>query len=147
MFQAMRCSRFETDTTHMTRWYQSIALLLLALWVPLTSHCLLEGAQLLPSMVCCDEGGGECGPIEPACEGDACGVVESALYKVDERTDAVFPVEGEEFQTSVPAGDSMVFEARLVTGARTSVGNRDSIPWQFLVRAAMPVRAPAFLFF
>ncbi|HVR34304.1 MAG TPA: hypothetical protein VMS21_00470 [Methylomirabilota bacterium] len=131
----------------MTRWYQSIALLLLALWVPLTSHCLLEGARVLPSMVCCDEGGGDCGPVEPACEGDACGVVESALYKVDERTDAVFPFEGEELQAPVPAGASIVFEAGLVTVARSDVGNRGSIPWQFLVRAAMPVRAPTFLFF
>jgi hypothetical protein len=131
----------------MRRCYHSIALLLLALWVPLTSHCLLEGAQVLPSMVCCDESGGDCGPVEPACEGDACGVVESALYKVDERADAVFPFEGEEFQAPVPDGESMFFEERLVNGARTPVGNRESLPWQFLVRAAMPVRAPTLLFF
>ena len=121
-----------------------MAMVLLVLWVPTTSHCLIESLDLLPEFLCCAEACASNG-AEQGEDADACQSLESASYKVDESTPLinapVFAVLLPEFfglvglaEVSVPALDTLhVAEPDL------------PVTWQFTFRTALPPRAPSFV--
>jgi hypothetical protein len=121
------------------------ALALAALWVPVSVHCQLEQVPGLEFLSCC--------PHEDAapnqdddCAGDACSVIESGLYKLEEQ------------QASLPAPDfgdlefaSSSFDHALTPVEASCVPARGTAPpeycrvWQFTSRTALPPRAPSFV--
>jgi hypothetical protein len=117
-------------------------MVLLALWLPATSHCrleLLRGFELLA----CNASAAEHNHDANGCEQDACAVVESGQYKPDEPTAAV------------PAPDSLVISTSLdlsAAGTETRPTRSDypsshppdlPRPWQFQFRMAQSPRAPS----
>jgi hypothetical protein len=61
---------------------KSICVLLVILWVPITSHCAVETVLKLSIIGCCDETAVP--HAEGNCSQDECSVVESGLYKIEE---------------------------------------------------------------
>src|SRR5205809_7456743 len=61
----------------------AINVLLLTLWVPATSHCLMERAGMIPIAGCCAKSLGDCSQDDCA---TGCGVVESTLTKSSTQT-------------------------------------------------------------
>lgn len=57
---------------------------LVAVWVPATSHCLLVALSGLESLACCShEEPAPVAPHDSDCHTDTCASVESGLYKVE----------------------------------------------------------------
>ncbi len=119
---------------------RSIALLLLALWLPATQHCELVAAGLAPVAVTCQDDHAPAGV--PA---DNCGLIEHDAYRSPTLTLAV----------PAPALLTCLFCLVEITPETTLVplispDRSDSPPelantWQFAHRAAPPSRAPASL--
>lgn len=58
--------------------------MLVAVWLPATSHCLLVALSGLESLACCShETPAPVAPHDKDCHTDTCGSVESGLYKVE----------------------------------------------------------------
>jgi hypothetical protein len=116
-----------------------MALLLLVLWMPITSHCLLESAGLMPEIFCCEN---DCSPIEKDST-DECATLETAVYKTTDG-DAVLVVP--DFQAVLMV---VLLPAETVSlplpasGFLTVAPPPLPVTWQFLQRAALPVRPPS----
>ena len=118
-----------------------VALLALA-WVPLTSHCRIEGLPGFEFLRCSsdvqtsNEGG------DPCSEGECC-AVESAMYQ-SLRLEKITPVV---IVAILPAEDFGVVEQSLPDevslGILTAAPPDLPKPWQFSLRTALPVRAPS----
>jgi hypothetical protein len=115
---------------------------LAVLWLPVSVHCQLEQMPGLDFLSCCDHEDTTAPHQDDDCEGDACAVVESGLYKSEER------------QISLPAPDlapTMLLHSPSPTPVSSFVPQRDAgtAPpelcrlWQFSSRAALPPRAPS----
>jgi hypothetical protein len=65
----------------------AINVLLLTLWVPATSHCLMEKAGLIPIAGCCAKSLTDCSQEDDCSAG--CGVVESTLAKSPTQTTSI----------------------------------------------------------
>jgi hypothetical protein len=128
------------------KWLRIVtALVLTVFWLPVSVHCQLEQLPGLEFLSCCDHEETTAPHQDDDCEGDACAVVESGLYKTEER------------HLSLPAPDllSTVFRhldlaeefcfAVDQTSASETVPAELSRTWQFLSRAALPPRAPSFV--
>jgi hypothetical protein len=125
----------------MNRLGKAMALLLAVLWLPIATHCDLANLPGLEFLACCDHS--DVAPHQDEnCRQDACDVVESGNYKVEER-----PV-------SVPAPALLaVFLLPLVPdnppALQASPNIATSTPpelpqrWQFVFRTALPPRAPS----
>jgi hypothetical protein len=118
------------------------ALLLLALWLPATSHCLMESAGLMPTALSCAD---ECSPGAPAGQDteDLCASLESASYKAgDDDALTIVP-------SFLPALALVFVLPESFSGATTSPLFPTVSPpalrvtWQFVQRAALPVRSPS----
>jgi hypothetical protein len=119
------------------------ALALAVLWLPVSVHCQLEQLPGLDFLSCCDHEDTTAPHQDDDCEGDACAVVESGLYKSEER------------QISLPAPDLAPVVFQLLpspdplscTVARGGVDGTAppelARVWQFSFRAALPPRAPS----
>jgi hypothetical protein len=112
------------------------AILLLALWLPVTSHCALEMAGVIPSSVCCSDG-------DEHAHHDSCDEVENNLFKQASETSLV----------KAPALACACFIAELVA---LPAADSDKAPESFFERApdwfaerhfehrtALPARAPS----
>jgi len=117
-----------------------VAMMLLALWVPITSHCLLERVSDLGFLACAsdDSAKGDCGN-----DADGCQSVESASYRSE---DSQPLVSGFAFAftwvIAVLASDSpppSQPSPALCTDAPPDIPSS----WQFALRTALPVRAPS----
>ncbi len=127
-------------------WFaKSVAVLLLALWVPATMHCGLESLPGIEFLSCCLQDDAKSGPA-PAhqdndCETDACATVESGLYKQE---DSAQPL-------SLPLLALAVWirAAEPITDSTPALIPASSAPpelpkvWQFSHRTALPPRAPS----
>ncbi len=119
------------------------SLALLALWLPATLHCDLEAAGLGPLFHCADGHGAD--EHDDGASRDACDLLESGTFKLAANT-AVLPP---------PALCScllcLVAPLPTITLTPTPTGVTDRIAappevartWHFLVRAALPSRAPS----
>jgi hypothetical protein len=117
-----------------------IAMVLLALWAPITSHCLLEVADLIPDALHCADacvpGNGDCSD-----EADACSSLESASYRMDDECPAiVVPLSA----TLIRAGEPLC--SLQCSYASFSVAPFElTVTWQFSCRTALLPRAPSFV--
>jgi len=114
-----------------------IALLLLTLWVPATSHCLLERAGVIPIAGCCAKSLGDCSQGDCA---TGCGVVESTLAKSSTQTPHL----------SLPR----LIVAQVLPPLTPQASTQIALGWlfwppdnfrlaEFLAHRTLPVRAPS----
>jgi len=135
-------SRAEYDNGKAVRRIRFIAaLLVLAAWVPATSHCLWTGAGLIPGSCHTEHHHGD----GPAHSHDHCGqcVLESGSFKLTEKDGALFSfIALCAWQISQPAP---LQEADLVFRVDSGRAPPDLTTHHFQTRAALPGRAPALL--
>jgi hypothetical protein len=127
------------------KWFNKImAVMLLVLWVPTTSHCLIESIDLLPQFLCCSEA---CAPdgAEPGEDQDGCESLESASYKVDEQ---VAWVAAPVFTAWLPEFLALVEPVDIGVNSLDALHLVEPdlpVTWQFSYRTAAPPRAPSFV--
>lgn len=119
---------------------QIVGLVLLVLWVPLTSHCTWENISDLALFKCSAEAAPQ--PEQKSdCADDGCAQLETATYRnSDAQSDVTPPDFLALFQlltVTVPAGQTCA--------AAVTVPPEISTGWQFAFRAALPPRAPSFV--
>lgn len=127
------------------RWLtKCVAMLLLALWVPVTMHCELE---ILPSFSffqwCC---GGDAAPEQDhGCNQDFCSAVESGFYKIEDNPTVtpalmlVLAFAAWDWVAEPPA------DTALDLLPASSAPPELPQSWQFSYRMALPPRAPSFI--
>ncbi len=124
------------------KWLHSVVTLtLLALWAPVTSLCLVERAGWLADDDCCPSSA----PRDQSTpRGDSpCCALASATYKLsDERTVVVIPVVPLVAPLAVTLDEPLVLPP---SHARFRSVAPPHLPatWQFLLRTALPPRAPS----
>jgi hypothetical protein len=123
----------------MTSLQKCIAVLFVALWVPLTAHCSLEKLPGLSFLQCSSDTPGN------DCNDAACQTIESGLYKISADS-AVLPLPPICLVWAVPADLNESFSASVAEVSRF-VSRPPELPqrWQFVFRTALPVRAPSLL--
>lgn len=140
--------KFERNPTvsiiRYVKWLRTIVVLTLAaLWLPVSVHCQLEQLPGLEFLSCCNHEDTTAPHQDDDCKGDACAVVESGLYKTEER------------QISLPAPDWMpvasycalrpeaCFCAEVRSSHQGTAPPELSRVWQFSFRTALLPRAPS----
>ena len=117
----------------------TVSLVLLVLWVPITTHCCWEGVI-----------GGDlfkCAPLaaekgDCSNDGDSCSSVESGSYKVSDVTpDLPAPV----FSVVLFELPVLVTMPSLEAASQTAAPDEILTTWQFVSRSALPPRAPSFV--
>jgi hypothetical protein len=119
-----------------------VALLLVALWFPITAHCQLESMGVLPALVHC---AGDCSADDESsqADSDACGVLESASYRIDETRLGLPVIDASVFFHGRVADFVLPAEAPFATPAPAPSPPILAANWRFLCRAALPPRAPS----
>ena len=116
--------------------------MLLALWVPMSSHCLLVTLSGLDSLSCCShEEASTDASHEDECSTDACATIESGFYKTEKaRVAAPHPelqlalFDGLELEATPHRSASPPLDAKFPPELTSSL--------HFRMRAAIPARAP-----
>jgi hypothetical protein len=115
---------------------QLVGLLLLVLWLPLTSHCTWENLPGLQFFQCATE---TPGPADADCDDDGCAQVESPTYKSSENLPTLLPpllfVAFELPEPNDEASNGLALEPEFPVLRH----------WQFHFRTALPPRAPSFV--
>lgn len=124
----------------MTWFTKVVAVLLLALWVPVTMHCELQAAVHSVLLQCCC---GDEATQGPAHADDVCGTVESGFYKVEENEILTAPVLA--FVALAPDTLASLTSEPALEPAIPEPGPPQELPqsWQFSYRVALPPRAPS----
>ena len=115
-----------------------IALILAVLWLPVTMHCALEVLPGLEFLMCCAHGEDAVPHEDDDCGTDACAVVESGFYKLQDYDDIVMADDGLVIDVHVVAPDTAAFSKPPAFPTITAA-------WQFSERAASLPRAPSIL--
>ena len=119
----------------------TIALLLAALWVPLTSHCELDRLPGFGFLACVGQDGDQ-QHSDKDCTTDLSGVVESDAYKIEEQPIALLEPVLLLMVVTCPIADEL-------NTPPCCSDLTDSAPpelprlWQFSFRTALPPRAPS----
>jgi hypothetical protein len=125
--------------TPVRRWFFIVSLLLALLWAPATSHCLLEHAGWIHHSECCAEHDAASALGHDAADG-VCHVTanEAELAK---RPDAAIDL----LTCSAVALLVAVWEAPVADATAWHSGAAKSLSprWQFVLRTALPPRAPS----
>jgi hypothetical protein len=119
-----------------------VAILFLALWVPVTMHCTLES---LPGFnflqCCCDDSDAPAAPGD--CDDDFCAEVESGSYRMEENptvsTDSVRILAVAHWIGAAVAPVDVAPGIRPHSPAPTELRTG----WQFTCRTALPPRPPS----
>ena len=115
--------------------------LVLALaWAPITWHCNLEVLSVLDFLACCAHDEESAPHQDNDCESDSCAVVESGNYKTQEEQVFVAPPQVAAWlaqQVSTERGDEI--SQRILAATPPE----ELQIWQFVLRTALPVRAPS----
>ena len=129
-----------------------LILLLAALWAPVSIHCQLEQIPALKFLSCCSHDDADenihsgNGCAEDDCATDACSVVESGFYKIEDRSISVALADFN--PSTTPAWLEPLLPAEPSSASSHSPTLQDSPshvrPWQFSTRTALPARAPDF---
>jgi len=123
---------------------RTTALTFLVLWLPVSMHCSLEtipGFNVLDW--CCDTAASQ--SDKDGCAQDSCGEIEAGLYRIEDNP--TFAVN----LAIVLAMATPVEPLQPPTPTPTTFLSTNSSPpeltqtWQFVYRAALPVRAPSFV--
>jgi hypothetical protein len=116
----------------------ALSLILVALWIPSTAHCLFEGAGVIEADECC-KSESPSQPADHSCAG-ACATLETGGYRLPKAQKII--------QTPALAGLPIPNSAPIVRQPEPlhPIIGSDSLkplpPWQFASRAALPPRAP-----
>ena len=121
-----------------------VAVLLLALWLPATSHCLLEDAGWIHHSDCCDSGDDADGPGHDAADG-VCQIEKAAFHlpkfqRVFVKTLPDFlwyPLALNDLHRAETVPPDILSRAAPPPALRAT--------WQFSFRTALPPRAPSFV--
>lgn len=129
------------------KWLRTMLVLTLAmLWLPVSLHCELEGIPSLKFLSCCPEEN-SAPHHDDDCQTDGCAVVESGLYKTEERL--VLLPEPEMVLAVFLSGLRETLLSAPETAARPCPGrivpSEISRAWQFALRTAPSPRAPSFV--
>ena len=127
-----------------------LILLLAALWAPVSIHCQLEQIPALKFLSCCshDDAGADSHPgngcAEDDCATDACSVVESGFYKIEDHGVLVALANFTPSTTPAWLGPSLPAEPLSASASSPESQHLPSHvrPWQFSTRTALPARAP-----
>ncbi len=114
------------------------ALLLATLWLPATLHCALEEAGMIGTAACAT------GDMEH-CVLDNCATVEATHYKT---SDILIAVAAPTLLVCLDQSELIPAEAiivPLVSPERSDCPLEVPRTWHFVVRAALPARAPSFI--
>jgi len=122
-----------------SRAFKSFCLLFAILWVPITQHCLLEGAE--GNTIRCEHSTNE------SCAHDGCRIIEEGSYKTDSGTVKLAPPSSLSFAWLYWIASAPELEFRDATIADEELSRPlNWVPtWQFVRRAAPPARAPSLL--
>ncbi len=123
--------------------YKVIALVLLAIWLPVTHHCDLEAAGITV-LTHGDHASSACKDV---CQGDACHAIEGVSYTKSASTLKVLPPP---VIFSVCLLHLLVQPVLVETQSIYSAGDPPAVQvlhrtWQFVRRTALPARAPDFV--
>ena len=122
----------------MCRVYKLTAMVFLVFWVPITAHCNLEKIAGLEFLHCPSDT-----PESSNCEGDGCQTVESGSYKISDNSELVprpvFCVVAYVMERPAEYVQPLVDPLQLLSSPPPDLPRI----WQFVSRAAMPVRAPS----
>ena len=125
----------------MNRLGKAVALVLLALWVPVTAHCKLETLSGLDFLACLEHE--DSVPHQDSdCKDDVCASVESGNYRVEDNPPLILPP----LVISAPLGiDWLAEEPRPESAISATSFPPPELPrlWQFSYRTALPPRAPS----
>jgi hypothetical protein len=124
------------------KWLHKVAtVVMLVVWLPATSLCLLERAGWLPNDDCCPS---SAPPSQSTPKGDSpCCTLASATYKVnDERPVLAVPVLLL-LAPLLPALKEPLVLPQNRTGFLTVAPPDLAVKWQFFFRTASPPRAPS----
>lgn len=126
----------------MKLWGKVVALLLAVLWMPVSSHCLLETAELIHHDACCQpDFGGDHSHGHDAADGNC--QVESRQLAV-QKTDVlkacvlVALLSSAEFSNAGTSDGPLIAPSGVAPPELTT-------SWQFVSRTAVPPRAPSIL--
>jgi hypothetical protein len=123
------------------KWLHSVvAVVLLALWLPATRCCTLEGAGVSGFADCCIDEGTDSQPEQP-CDGDTCCQLEKGIYKLEQVSIGISAPE-----ISVPGDlvNALMADHDVSIASAPSSSPPDlPVSWQFSYRAALPARAPS----
>jgi len=117
------------------------AALLLALWVPVTSHCLLEEAGFIEPDECCEPFGASSSDTHDC--GGHCQTVESIGFNLPRPQTAPTPPTAVLAALAVPGLFLNLQPAPAAEPAPNPSPPELLHAWQFLTRAVPPVRAPS----
>ncbi|HSH93815.1 MAG TPA: hypothetical protein VK968_06695 [Roseimicrobium sp.] len=120
-----------------------LALLLVALWLPVTSHCLMEDAGLIHRDACCAPAADSQRPGHDADEG-AC-QVESAGFRLESRTTILAAVLLIAVACLVSLFSASIPQVPHLSQVRSAPPPEWVQSWQFFTRAVACGRAPSFL--
>jgi hypothetical protein len=135
--------RADSTCVFVRKLHTLIASLLVLAWVPVTFHCTLENLPGLEFLNCCSHDEQGC-QGEKDCEADACAVVETGAYKIDDNqlVAPLPPLLAVAFLEGLPQDNSFSLRETLPVPSEDRLS--EFLPrWQFLFRAASPPRAPS----
>jgi hypothetical protein len=120
-----------------------MAIVLLALWVPTTTHCQLESLLELEALSCCTHEGDATSTAhhEADCSADACADVESGFYKLRDEQGLPSQLPQVIEMTEMPLAENALEVPRVLEAAAAPSESRPS--WLFTLRAAPAPRAPS----
>jgi hypothetical protein len=113
-----------------------VGLVLLVLWVPITSHCMLENIRGMEFLKCAtdtDQG--------KNCEDDSCTQLESATYRISDTHTDFLSLAFFDFSAVV----FLEFPVDEQPTAVIETPPEIPVAWQFFFRTALPPRAPSFV--
>ncbi|MBI3878564.1 MAG: hypothetical protein HY301_00665 [Verrucomicrobia bacterium] len=128
----------------MRRFNVILAPLLAVLWLPMTSHCLLEDAGLIHHDKCCEQGDGTDEHDHDAADG-AC-QIEKAGFQLP-KFQRVLAEALPDFHSPQIALDELLRVETIPPDILTCAGPPPTLraTWQFSSRSALPPRAPSFV--
>ena len=109
-------------------------------WAPITWHCNLEVLPVLDFLACCAHEKEAAPHQDNDCESDSCAVVESGNYKTQEEQVFVAPPQVAAWlvQQASPEPIDEISQSVVATSSPEELHI-----WQFVLRTALPVRAPS----
>lgn len=126
----------------MSRWRSFIALVVLALWMPATSHCALESAGLLKFAGCCDHDAQDV-HHDAGMHPHDCASIDRTVPSANHDGLATSPIFFLAYELAAPVTAAAL--PRVAVLHRTSDDPPEDwlTSWDFEHRTALPARAPS----
>ena len=120
-----------------------VAILLATLWLPLTSHCLIESLSGSAFLPCSSEHTHDSSSDESSHEQEGCCALEASQYHLPKKQESASV-----FVVTLPplglTGEILAsLPAEVCLGVLTAAPPELLSTWQFVTRSALPVRAPS----